>query len=171
MPRKDNYPEISPLSPSCYSLNEFHHHSHHLGHHLQHESPATPDTDLSTPGPHLENLRTPNSVGNIFNTSTNESTNVNLHHHFGAHHLSIDERQLQAVTSSVFLENSDVLNILQNVEDPVQRPMSLPNYGGLNQIQQQMTHQQLSQHYNLINTDQNSIQTEQQHLRQQQPWS
>lgn len=149
------------MSP-CYSLHNFHHDSHHLNH-LQHESSITPDTDLSTPGPHLDNVRIPNSA-NIFNISTTAPRNENIHH-FNSH-------QLQA-EPLFFSRIPEVLasNILPNVEDPIQRPMSLPNYGGLNQIQQT---QQPIHHYHLIDEDQNLIQTEQQqtdHSRQQPPWS
>lgn len=125
----------------------------------------------------MESLRTPNSVTNIFNNANTGTRNGNAHHHFASHQLSLNGRQLQAITvasASAFTGHSEILEpntVSQTIEDPVQRPMSLPNYGELNQLQQQLALQPM-QHYNLIDVDPSLIPNEQQpHNLRQQPWS
>lgn len=114
----NNNPEA--LSPSCYSLHDFHHAAGNLF------TSSTPDTDLSTPGP--PEIRNPHSASNLYNTNLSQFVaqqlaNQNTHN---------NEQLLQSLVTI-------------STED-VQRPMSLPNYG-LQQLQQfQQQQAELSQH-------------------------
>lgn len=120
------------LSPACYSLHDYHHTAGDLF------TSSTPDTDLSTPGPPHE--RNPHSVNNLYNSNLSQ---------FEAHQLA---------NQNTNNTNEHILQSLSTISEDIQRPMSLPNYGVQQQVQQFQQQADLSQLQNQMTWNINNSQ-------------
>uniref|UniRef100_A0A915D076 Uncharacterized protein n=1 Tax=Ditylenchus dipsaci TaxID=166011 RepID=A0A915D076_9BILA len=103
-----NNPAETSLSPSCFSLHDFHHNAGDFN--FNHTS--TPDTDLSTPGPQLD--RNPHSVSNIY------SGGGGRHPHFG--HQMVDSSQ----TNDPQMQDPQRPMSLPNYGNVLQQQQTLP---------------------------------------------